>query len=599
MRRPMLILLRLLLTSIALTVPALFCHPANTADVDGIVIGSGIGGLATALEAGRGGARVLVIDMASVFGGHAVMAQGLLNITGTPVQEAQGIKDSPELAERDFLAWGEDANHEWVRYYTRHARTELYDWLVGLGVEFEETLQQPPGNSVPRGHRVHGRGVGLVTPIFRECLATPTISFRWNVRLDRLLRSNGRLCGVAVTDLRTGATAELRAPSVVLAAGGFQSTLALVRQVWRKDLPIPERILAGSGINSMGSALPIAQHEGAVLERLDHQWNYVSGVPDPRFPGTDRGLSISMPSIWLNRDGQRFVRERSTPKDALPRLLQQPGGTYWAIFGPEALHRFYVSGSDWGDYQKIQQLIIGNPTVTLQAGSFAELSQKTGLPQRALQNSVVRFNAFVATGTDEDFGLFDARESWKAWPVSGPPYFAIQFYPLARKSLGGVAVDTSCKALVPDGTVIPGLYAVGEVSGFGGINGKKGLEGTFLGPALVMGRVAARAILADLGRKPAEAPRDRAAVTLVSIKPKTPDDQQCLACHDLPLRLNQSRPGYWHFENVHRVVLEQQFSCSSCHAEVNSSPALNEIAHRIDRRQQLRTCGVCHRGESP
>lgn len=590
-------LLRLLLASIALTGSALFCHGANATDADVIVIGSGIGGLATALEAGRGGARVLVIDMASVFGGHAVMAQGLLNITGTPVQEAQGIKDSPELAEGDFLAWGEDANRDWVRYYTRHARTELYDWLVGLGVKFEESLQQPPGNSVPRGHSVHGRGIGLVTPIIRECLATPAISFRWNMRLVRLLRSNGRLCGVAVIDLRTGATSELRAPIVVLATGGFQSNLTLVRQVWRKDLPIPERILVGSGINSMGSALTIAQHEGAVLERLDHQWNYVSGVPDPRFPGTDRGLSISMPSIWLNRDGQRFVRERSTPKDTLPRLLQQPGGTYWAIFGPEALHRFYVSGSDWGDYQKIEQLIIANTAVTLRGESFAELSQKTGLPLRALENSVARFNAFVAKGVDEDFGLFDAKAKWRPAPISGPPYFAIQFYPLARKSLGGVAVDTSCRVLGPDGTMIHGLYAVGEVSGFGGINGKNGLEGTFLGPALVMGRVAARAILADLGRKPAEAPRDRTAVTFVSTKPKTSDDQQCLTCHDLSLRLDQSRPGYWHFENVHRVVLEKKFACSSCHSEVNASPVLNEIAHRIDRRQQLRTCGVCHRGE--
>lgn len=230
-------LLRLLLASIALPVSALFCHGANVTDADVIVVGSGIGGLATALEAGRGGARVIVVDMASVFGGHAVMAQGLLNITCTPVQEAHGIKDSPELAEGDFLAWGEDANRDWVRYYTRHARTDLYDWLVGLGVEFDETLQQPPGNSVPRGHGVHGRGVGLVTPIFRECLATPTISFRWNARLDHLLRGDGRVCGVAVTDLRTGARAELRAPYVVLATGGFQSNLALVRQAWGRALP--------------------------------------------------------------------------------------------------------------------------------------------------------------------------------------------------------------------------------------------------------------------------------------------------------------------------------------------------------------------------
>ena len=75
----------------------------ENADFDVVVVGAGISGLTTALELGRGGARVLVIDMSSVFGGHAVMAHGGLAIVGTPVQEAAGVPDSVDLAERDFL----------------------------------------------------------------------------------------------------------------------------------------------------------------------------------------------------------------------------------------------------------------------------------------------------------------------------------------------------------------------------------------------------------------------------------------------------------------------------------------------------------------
>ncbi|MFQ5734745.1 MAG: FAD-dependent oxidoreductase [Planctomycetaceae bacterium] len=74
----------------------------KNARLDVIVVGAGISGLTAALELGRSGARVLVIDMSSVFGGHAVMSQGGVSIVGTPAQTTAGIKDSPDLAYRDF-----------------------------------------------------------------------------------------------------------------------------------------------------------------------------------------------------------------------------------------------------------------------------------------------------------------------------------------------------------------------------------------------------------------------------------------------------------------------------------------------------------------
>ena len=91
-------------------------------EVDVLVVGAGISGLAAALEAGRQGARVHVIDMWSIFGGHAVLAGGVLNIVGTPLQEALGIEDSTELAYSDFMSWGEDPDPEWVRFYVDHSR---------------------------------------------------------------------------------------------------------------------------------------------------------------------------------------------------------------------------------------------------------------------------------------------------------------------------------------------------------------------------------------------------------------------------------------------------------------------------------------------
>src|SRR5579863_2229481 len=111
--------------------------PVAPPSPDAIVVGAGIAGLSAAYELAKGGAGVLVVDVASVFGGHAVMATGDLCIVGTPYQESQGFHDTPDLAYGDFVSWGEDANTKWVRYYVDHSREEIYDWLVGMGVTFE------------------------------------------------------------------------------------------------------------------------------------------------------------------------------------------------------------------------------------------------------------------------------------------------------------------------------------------------------------------------------------------------------------------------------------------------------------------------------
>ncbi len=563
--------------------------PPVTPDI--IVVGAGIGGLSAALEAGRGGASVLVVDMASVFGGHAVMAQGLLNIVATPAQVAQGIEDSPELAARDFMAWGEDADAAWVRYYTENSRADVFDWLTGMGVRFGG-LGRPPGNSVARAHSVHGRGITLVASIYRECLETPTISFRWNVRLDGLTRRGERVGGVRLAELRTGRTFDLEARvAVVVATGGYQSNLALVREALGRKSAESGRILAGGGVNATGSALAILQRVGAVTERLDHQWNYISGIPDPRFPGSERGVLVSVPALWVNARGQRFMAENASPKEGLPVVFAQPGGTFWALFGPEALQSFYVSGSDWSDYRRIEKLIINNPDAVKRGETLHELGAKTGLPVAALEQTMQRFNAFVAAGTDDDF------HAYLRGPIAGPPFFALQCFPLARKSLGGVAIDASCRVLDRERAPIPGLFAVGEVAGFGGINGKAGLEGTFLGPALAQGRVAARVMLAESKRRPAPPPTGRAEIEFRSAEANLPQVASCLQCHALPQQVKQTRPGFWHFEKVHQAVLSRALSCTNCHAEI--TPRVGEPRHgKMGAKQVLMSCGICHQGES-
>jgi len=557
---------------------------------DAIVVGAGIAGLSAAYELAKGGAQVTIIDTASVFGGHAVMATGDLCLVGTPFQEAQGIKDSPDLAYQDFMKWGEDANADWVRYYVDHSRSEVYDWLTSLGVSFE-TLVLPAGNSVKRTHRTKGRGIGLVSPIFAECARRPNVSFQWNTQAERLLVEGGRITGVATRNVRSRARAELRARVVVLATGGFQSNLDMVRASWPTDLPYPQHFLVGSGINSTGTGHALAKSAGAELTRLDHQWNYITGLPDPRFGDGSRGVNAVNPdSIWVNSDAQRFVAERASPKIGFPKLVAQKGATYWSIFDESSKHAFWVAGSDWSSFDTIERLIFADPKLVKTANTLGELAALAGLPATTLKATVERYNAMVDKGRDDEFQRFGPGKDFKPKKLLKAPYYAVQFFPLTRKSMGGVAIDTAARVLDAKRQPIAGLYAAGELTGLGGLNGKAALEGTFLAPSIVTGRVAGRSALAEIGAKspPPTLPLETPAPVLQS-------KETCLACHQLPTLVSQTRPGYWHFEKVHSVVLAKQFECSKCHAELGASFDLAK--HHIDRLAQPRVCTICHSGE--
>ncbi|HEX4403688.1 MAG TPA: FAD-binding protein [Polyangia bacterium] len=554
--------------------------------------GRGHRGLSAAYELANGGQSVIVVDMASVFGGHAVMATGDLALVGTPFQEARGQHDSPAIALKDLQDWGEDPDPYWSRYYVDHVRTEVYDWVTSLGVTFEKLIQ-PAGNSVMRTHRTKGRGIGLVSPIFAECARRPNISFRWNTSVDRLLLENGRASGVATTNMRTSDALDLHARAVVLATGGFQSNLDMVRASWRSDVPFPERFLIGSGLNSTGTGHKVAQAAGAALTRLDHQWNYITGLPDPRFPDGRRGLNAyNEASIWVNSDGQRFLAERTSAKFGFPIVARQKGSTYWSIFDEAAKRSFWVAGSDWGSFDAIQKQIFDNPALVKSASTIEELATKCGLPAPALRATVDRFNGLVDAGVDTDFGRFGPGKDFKPTKLARPPYYCVQFFPLTRKSMGGVAIDASARVLDVGGRVIPGLYAAGELTGLAGINGRYPLEGTFLAPSIVTGRVAGRAAVTALGAKPAPAV---APLPSPPAPPPGPTATACMNCHQLPTLVRAARPGYWHFEKVHTVVLARQYDCMKCHADLGRS--YDAATHHIDRAQQVRVCPTCHSGE--
>ena len=444
--------------------------------VDLLIIGAGISGLSAALEAARAGASVLVVDMSTVGGGHAILSNGAVSIVGTPLQEQRKIADSPQLAEKDFLARGEDNDMRWVAAYVRDSRQWLYDWLTDLGVSFEN-LARPAGNSVPRLHLARGKGLRLVEPIYRACLRHPNIQFRWAAMAEDLIVANGRVTGVTVRDLRRGTRHDLRAHNVIVATGGFQSNLKTVLANWTSELPRPRRLLVGAAHSATGSGHELVREASGSVSRLDHQWNYVLGLPDPRDPSGTRGLAaFNFNAIWINADGKRFTQEFGDEKLGLRALLNQPGGMYWNVFDEKGKDGFRSRSRATRTSMTSGDSCTETPGVVLKADSLDDLAVAMGVPPENLRATVSRYNELTKQGIDLDFQAFGEKTFPKPKPIDTPPFYAAQFFPLTRKSMGGVDVDLDCRVLDKAGRPFPAFSPSAKLLALVGLTARPRLK---------------------------------------------------------------------------------------------------------------------------
>ena len=458
------------------------------------IIGSGGAGIAAGIEARDAGARAIAFEKAPDPGGAAIISGGGCLIVGSPLQQANGIHDTPDLAFHDWIKWGGPSVDEvWARYYIEHSLHDLYFWAEGLGVQWVDMKQQE-GNTVVRWTRARNNGLGLMTRLidsFRERGGEVVA----NTEVTALREEDGRVAGFVGRDAGTGDAVEVESRTVVVATGGFNSNLDMVLEA-RPELK-GERVMEGSGRGSTGSGHRLVRQVGGYLTHVDHIWFYVYATPDYRDPDQRRGLVFRQAPgyVWINQQGRRFHNEAlSGGNSATPALMAQSPRHAWAVVDTPMTAKLeiadpYYRAGDKVARDKVQELLDQSPYIR-KAGSLDELGRRMEVDVPAFLDTMERYNKACEQGLEKEPEFGKPLKLSRKFDT--PPYYAIQIFPLARKNFGGVKTDMRCRVLDKHFEPIPGLYAAGEVAGMAGghINGQAGLEGTMLGPSIFSGRVA-------------------------------------------------------------------------------------------------------------
>lgn len=533
----------------------------TTTQADVVIIGGGLAGIVTALEVLRAGQRVILVDRDTPerLGGLALWAFGGMALVGTSLQARKKIPDTPEVALRDWLRFGEldPDDHwpmQWARYYVEHSRAQVYDWLLGEGVKFMPAVnwvergRHGEGNSLPRYHIVWGTSRELTRRMI-AAMRTAGQDGRLRVlhrhRVTALEYAAGKVAGAVAIDEASGTEVRIEAPVVVLATGGINGSHAQARANWPKDRARPAAMLNGAHPFADGAMHHwVAKRLGGQITHAGEMWNYAAGFPHP-FPQYEgHGLSAipCKSALWLNHRGERIGPEPLvTGFDThwlCQRVAAQEKPWTWHVLNWHiAAKEFAISGAEhnarirdrqlpqflketlFGNHRFIRQMqhesrhFLVDDTLEGLTQKMNALTCSHDVDQSVLQATVDAFDANFKSGSalhndDQIRRILHARQwgpdrlrTCKPAPLQkkgNGPFIAIQMQLITRKSLGGLRTDLQSRVLDASDQPIAGLYCVGEAAGFGGggANGKRSLEGTFLPGCILTARAAARSIVA-------------------------------------------------------------------------------------------------------
>ena len=418
------------------------------------------------------------------------------------------------------------------------------------------------GNSVPRFHITWGTGPAVVEAFARtvhEGVARGLVRLAFRHRVEELVVADGAVVGVrgsvlADDDSERGAPSsrevrgefELHAQAVIVATGGIGANHELVREMWPERLGTPPaHMLSGVPDYVDGRGLQLARAAGAHLVNPDRMWHYTEGVTNfaPVWPRHGIRILPGPSSLWLDATGERLPVPGLPGFDTLGtlKLLRATGHDHsWFVLTQQIIEKeFALSGSEQNpdltnrSVRELARQRLGKgatePVEAFKsrgadfavAGTLDELVAKmntiTGedlLDVATVRRHVLARDRELANPFTKDLQVAALRQARRYRgdrlirvarphrlldPKAGP-LIAVRLHVLTRKTLGGLHTDLEGRVLRADGKVLPGLYAAGEVAGFGGggMHGYNALEGTFLGGCIFSGRAVGRALAGSL-----------------------------------------------------------------------------------------------------
>lgn len=411
------------------------------------------------------------------------------------------------------------------------------------------------GNSVPRFHIVWGTGPGIVKPFVdkvKQAMKEGFIDFKPRHRVDEFVQQEGKIIGISGTVLaetfinRGEKSSRLgigefsyEAKAVIVASGGIGANFDLVRKNWPARLGTPPKnMVCGVPAYVDGRMLEITEHAGGRIVNRDRMWHYTEGLRnwDPIWPNHGIRILPGPSSLWFDAEGNRFHAPNFPGFDTLSTLeaIQKTGYDYsWFILTEKIIEKeFALSGSEQnpdltnksiGDVLKrilpgppapiqafknhgedfviahdLKELVDGmNKLTGNELLDFMKIKEQILARDREMDNKFTKdlqVNAIHGARNYIGDKWVRVAKPHKILDTKNWPLIAVRLNILTRKTLGGLQTNLNGAVLGMDGQPIPGLFAAGEVSGFGGggVHGYRALEGTFVGGCLFSGRQVGR-----------------------------------------------------------------------------------------------------------
>jgi len=443
-------------------------------EYDIIIIGAGGAGLSAAVSAAENGSNsIAILEKMPSIGGNTVRSGGLYNCADPVRQPLQGIEDSPEKHFEQTLAGGDNVGDpELIRTMTYKGFDTLC-WLENLGMEFLPEVSQATGALWPRSHQAtEPAGVPFINSLYNTAKANGTELYL-ETTAKELIVEDGRVVGVIATNLSGEKLTFFAKRGVINAAGGYGANVEMRVET---NPSLDSRVPTTNHPGATGDGILMATAIGAATVGMDYVQVHPLATPGSgALNGRARRVGGVDSIIVVNKQGMRFVNEGERRDVLTAAILGQTDGVVYEINDAQIVGEV----NQWGE--NVETMIERGRV--FKADTLEELAEMLDIDGDGLIKTVKSFNDYVAKQEDPDFG----RILWDL-PIEQAPFYGVKRSPSVHHTMGGLKINAYAQVLDTENSIIPGLFACGEVTG--GIHGSNRLGGNAITDIMVFGRIA-------------------------------------------------------------------------------------------------------------